>query len=140
MNDDFVFVDELVSGVRWDAKYATWDNFTGKPVDGYVANRIVGTRALCAALEGAREAAAPWLRRNPRCRPTLWAGSAFEQGVPGRGVGTLSRRFIARRVQRQAEVQLGHRVVRREIGTFAESDDGSPEVTRGDRFLTDSRQ
>jgi D-alanyl-D-alanine dipeptidase len=54
MNGEFVFVDELVSGLRWDAKYATWDNFTGKPVDGYLANRIVGTRALCAALEGAR--------------------------------------------------------------------------------------
>lgn len=58
MNNDFFFVDEVVSGIRWDAKYATWDNFTGKPVDGYVANRIVGTRALCAALERAREQAA----------------------------------------------------------------------------------
>jgi D-alanyl-D-alanine dipeptidase len=58
MNADFAYVDELVAGVRWDAKYATWDNFTGKPVDGYVANRIVGTRALCAALEHARGAAA----------------------------------------------------------------------------------
>jgi D-alanyl-D-alanine dipeptidase len=58
MHDDFVFVDELVSGIRWDAKYATWDNFTGRPVDGYVANRIVGSRALCAALENARENAA----------------------------------------------------------------------------------
>src|SRR5215212_2630416 len=58
MKDDFVFVDEFVSGVRWDAKYATWDNFTGKPVDGYLANRIVGTTALCAALARAREEAA----------------------------------------------------------------------------------
>jgi D-alanyl-D-alanine dipeptidase len=58
MKDDFVFVDEFVSGVRWDAKYATWDNFTGKPVDGYLANRIVGTKALCTALERAREKAA----------------------------------------------------------------------------------
>ena len=58
MNDDFVFVDELVAGVRWDAKYATWDNFTGKPVDGYLANRIVGTRALCAALQQAQDDAA----------------------------------------------------------------------------------
>jgi len=57
MHEDFVFVDELVSGVRWDAKYATWDNFTGKPVDGYLANRIVGSRALCAALKSAREKA-----------------------------------------------------------------------------------
>jgi D-alanyl-D-alanine dipeptidase len=57
VKDDFVFVDEVVPGVRWDAKYATWDNFTGKPVDGYLANRIVGTNALCAALDGAREKA-----------------------------------------------------------------------------------
>jgi zinc D-Ala-D-Ala dipeptidase len=58
MNNDFAFVDELVPGVRWDAKYATWDNFTGKPVDGYLANRIAGTRALCGALARARESAA----------------------------------------------------------------------------------
>ncbi|QNE20805.1 D-Ala-D-Ala dipeptidase VanX [Kribbella qitaiheensis] len=59
MKGDFVFVDEFVPGLRWDAKYATWDNFVGKPVDGYVANRTVGTRALCAALEQAREKAEP---------------------------------------------------------------------------------
>lgn len=58
MIDDFVFVDEVVPGIRWDAKYATWDNFTGKPVDGYAANRIVGTTALCDALARARETAA----------------------------------------------------------------------------------
>jgi D-alanyl-D-alanine dipeptidase len=58
MRNDFVFVDEYVPGVRWDAKYATWDNFTGKPVDGYQANRIVGTKALCAALESAQKKAA----------------------------------------------------------------------------------
>lgn len=58
MNDDFVFIDEWVPGIRWDAKYATWDNFTGKPVDGYLANRIVGTRVLCEALEQARDKAA----------------------------------------------------------------------------------
>jgi D-alanyl-D-alanine dipeptidase len=58
MNDDFAFVDEYVPGIRWDAKYATWDNFTGRPVDGYQANRIVGSRALCAALDRAREKAA----------------------------------------------------------------------------------
>ncbi|MGW6447345.1 D-Ala-D-Ala dipeptidase VanX [Lentzea sp. NPDC055074] len=55
MNADFVFVD--VPGIRWDAKYATWDNFTGKPVDGYLVNRVVGTRALVAALEKAHEKA-----------------------------------------------------------------------------------
>ena len=58
MNSDFVFVDEFVPGIRWDAKYATWDNFTGKPVDGYHANRVVGTRALCATLSRVQEEAA----------------------------------------------------------------------------------
>jgi D-alanyl-D-alanine dipeptidase len=57
MKDDFAYVDDLVPGIRWDAKYATWDNFTGKPVDGYSANRIVGTMALCQALENARQRA-----------------------------------------------------------------------------------
>jgi D-ala-D-ala dipeptidase len=38
MNDDLVFVDEFVSGIRWDAKYATWDNLVGKPVDGYLVH------------------------------------------------------------------------------------------------------
>jgi D-alanyl-D-alanine dipeptidase len=60
MTNDFVFVDEFVPGIRWDAKYATWDNFTGKPVDGYRANRIVGTRALCAALERAHDKSAAY--------------------------------------------------------------------------------
>jgi D-alanyl-D-alanine dipeptidase len=58
MNHDFVFVDEAVPGIRWDAKYATWDNFIGRPVDGYLANRIVGTMALCAALQTAQEVGA----------------------------------------------------------------------------------
>jgi zinc D-Ala-D-Ala dipeptidase len=58
MKADFVYVDDWVPGIRWDAKYATWDNFTGKPVDGYLANRIVGTKELCTALDRARKAAA----------------------------------------------------------------------------------
>ncbi|GHH19928.1 D-Ala-D-Ala dipeptidase VanX [Streptomyces rubradiris] len=58
MNGDFAYLDELVPGIRWDAKYATPDNFTGKPVDGYLANRIIGTKALCTALGHAQEEAA----------------------------------------------------------------------------------
>jgi D-alanyl-D-alanine dipeptidase len=54
VHDGFVFLDEVLPGVRWDAKYATWDNFTGTPVDGYELNRVVGSRALAVAL---REAA-----------------------------------------------------------------------------------
>ena len=58
MNGEFVYVDEHVSDIRWDAKYATWDNFVGRPVDGYQANRIVGTMALCEALTRASLAGA----------------------------------------------------------------------------------
>lgn len=58
IHTDFAFVDQVVPGIRWDAKYATWDNFTGAPVDGYAANRVVGTRALCAALAEAVDEAA----------------------------------------------------------------------------------
>ena len=76
MNGDFVFVDELVPGIRWDSKYATWDNFTGKPVDGYLANRIVGTRALCAALALAREHAASF-----GFGLLLWDGYRPQRGV-----------------------------------------------------------
>lgn len=55
MNNEFVFLDQLVPDLRWDSKYATWDNFTGKPVDGYLANRILGTEALGGALAEAQE-------------------------------------------------------------------------------------
>lgn len=58
MTDDFGYVEDWVPGIRWDAKYATYDNFTGEPVDGYLANRVVGTRSLCAALRQAQEKAA----------------------------------------------------------------------------------
>jgi D-alanyl-D-alanine dipeptidase len=58
MIEGFRFIDEVVPELRWDAKYATWDNFTGKPVDGYLANRVVGTDELCAALAVARDEAA----------------------------------------------------------------------------------
>jgi D-alanyl-D-alanine dipeptidase len=50
MEPGFVFLDDVLSGVRWDAKYATWDNFTGTPVDGYEVNRIVGSLALAEGL------------------------------------------------------------------------------------------
>ncbi|MCB5873770.1 M15 family metallopeptidase [Blautia producta] len=36
----------MLPGVRWDAQYAAWDNFSCKPVGGYRMNRIVGTKGL----------------------------------------------------------------------------------------------
>ncbi len=58
MTEGFVFLDEAVPGIRWDTKYATWDNFTGKPVEGYLANRVVGSLALAADLRKAQKLAA----------------------------------------------------------------------------------
>jgi D-alanyl-D-alanine dipeptidase len=58
MQSGFVFLDEALRGVRWDAKYATWDNFTGAPVDGYEVNRIVCSQALADALMEATAVAA----------------------------------------------------------------------------------
>ncbi len=58
MEAGFVFLDEVLSGVRWDAKYATWDNFTGAPVDGYEANRIVCSLPVADALLEAKARAA----------------------------------------------------------------------------------
>jgi D-alanyl-D-alanine dipeptidase len=58
MEKGFVFLDERLDGVRWDAKYATWDNFTGKPVEGYEVNRVAGSRELAEALWKAKGLAA----------------------------------------------------------------------------------
>ncbi len=57
MEPGFVFLDDVLPGVRWDAKYATWDNFTGTPVDGYEVNRIVGSEPLADGLLAVQRAA-----------------------------------------------------------------------------------
>lgn len=46
----FVYLDEAVPGVTWDAKYATCDNLTGAPLNGYRVNRVVGARELAEGL------------------------------------------------------------------------------------------
>ncbi len=92
MKDDFAFVDERVPGMRWDAKYATWDNFTGKPVDGYRVNRIVGTTRVVRSPRNALEK-----------RPTPWASACFCGTVIARngpsiasGAGQSSQRTAGR--------------------------------------------
>lgn len=67
LHDGFVYLDEAVSGVLWDAKYAGGDNFTGAPVDGYRVNRVVGTKELAGALLRARD-----LARKKGYRLLLW--------------------------------------------------------------------
>jgi zinc D-Ala-D-Ala dipeptidase len=58
VEEGFVFLDDVLSGARWDAKYATADNFTGAPVDGYAVDRVVGSGALADALLEAQTRAA----------------------------------------------------------------------------------
>ncbi len=65
--EGFVYLDEAVKGVLWDAKYAGDDNFVGEPVDGYRVNRVVGTKQLADALNLAQETA-----RQAGCRLMLW--------------------------------------------------------------------
>ena len=50
MQAGFVWLDEAVPGILWDAKYASEDNFTGAAVDGYAQNRLAGTVEMAAAL------------------------------------------------------------------------------------------
>lgn len=56
--EGFVYLDEAVPGVYWDAKYASEDNFTGAVVAGYAANRIACSERMAAALMTARDLAA----------------------------------------------------------------------------------
>ena len=55
--EGFAYLDEAIPGVRWEAKYAGSDNFTGCPVDGYRANRVAGTLEMLSGLLEARDAA-----------------------------------------------------------------------------------
>lgn len=57
MEKGFLFLDAAVPGIRWDAKYAACDNFTGKPVPGYGTNRIVVSGKLAERLRTARDLA-----------------------------------------------------------------------------------
>jgi D-alanyl-D-alanine dipeptidase len=76
MENGFVFLDEVLPGIRWDAKYATWDNFTGKPVDGYEVNRVAGAYALAEALLKAKKRAAIL-----GCGLLLWDGYRPQRAV-----------------------------------------------------------
>ena len=58
MTEGFVYLDAVLPGIFWDAKYATADNFTGSVVDGYHVNRVVGTSEMAAALLSAVSLAA----------------------------------------------------------------------------------
>lgn len=53
MHNGFVYLDEFLPGILWDAKYAGSDNFMGRPADGYFVNRIVLHETAAQALREA---------------------------------------------------------------------------------------
>lgn len=55
--EGFVYLDEAIEGVLWDAKYSTEDNFIGSVVDGYQSNRIACAKKMIPALIEARDLA-----------------------------------------------------------------------------------
>ena len=57
MREGFVYLDEAVRDVKVDAKYYGEDNFTGARVDGYLADRAVGTAEMADHLILAADAA-----------------------------------------------------------------------------------
>ena len=76
MTEGFVYLDAVLSGVFWDAKYATADNFTGAVVEGYRANRVMGTREMADALLGAIS-----LAEKRSCTLLLWDGYRPQRAV-----------------------------------------------------------
>ena len=55
MEKGFVYLDEYIPGILWDAKYAGYDNFMGRPAKGYNANRVVIHEKAAAAFKKACE-------------------------------------------------------------------------------------
>lgn len=51
----FVYIDEVIPGLLWDARYFGSNNFMGRPADGYRANRVVCTYEAALALKIASE-------------------------------------------------------------------------------------
>jgi zinc D-Ala-D-Ala dipeptidase len=49
--DGFVDVKELIPTIHVDLRYATDDNFVGRPIDGYLVNRCILTREAAHALK-----------------------------------------------------------------------------------------
>ncbi|MDR2156478.1 MAG: D-Ala-D-Ala dipeptidase VanX [Clostridiales Family XIII bacterium] len=104
MYRDFVYLDETVPGVRWDAKYATWDNFTGAPVTGYPVNRIIATKKMSVALRGVRRKAEElgfglllWDGYRPQRAVDhflRWAGSGGEETTKPRYYPNIDRKSM----------------------------------------------
>ncbi|MCD8533549.1 MAG: M15 family metallopeptidase [Verrucomicrobia bacterium] len=58
--EGFVRVREVIPDIRVDLRYATPNNFIGKPVDGYHAHHLILTRDAAAALKDVQDALRPY--------------------------------------------------------------------------------
>ncbi len=56
----FVYADETIPDLRLDLRYAGSHNFVGKPVDGYLKQRCIMTRAAAEALKKVQEELRPF--------------------------------------------------------------------------------
>ena len=56
----FVYVDEVVPGVRTEVRYAGSHNFVGRPVAGYLAPRVILTKEAARALTRVQAALRPF--------------------------------------------------------------------------------
>lgn len=55
MPKDFVYVDELIPGIKLEMSYYTDRNFIGKPIDGYLKPRALLTRPAAEALSAVQK-------------------------------------------------------------------------------------
>lgn len=58
--DGFVHVIEIIPDLKIDLRYATPNNFIGKPVDGYAAHQLILTREAAAALKNVQDSLRPY--------------------------------------------------------------------------------
>ncbi len=104
MLEGFVYMDEALPGIFWDAKYTTEDNFTGAAVDGYRINRVVGTHEMAEALGKAKNLAAVrgfglllWDGYRPQRavdRFLRWAASPEDGGTKGKHYPNIDKADI----------------------------------------------
>ncbi|MDR1117651.1 MAG: hypothetical protein LBL09_05330 [Oscillospiraceae bacterium] len=55
MSGSFVFLSDIAPEIKEDSKYAGSDNFMGRPIDGYIGNRVVVSREVGTALKAVND-------------------------------------------------------------------------------------
>ena len=53
--EGFIYVDEVIPSIKQDIRYFGVNNFVGRPINGYHANRAILTKSAASALKTAQE-------------------------------------------------------------------------------------